>query len=274
MIRMNKKLLGILCIMLAVLMIFSACSKKKKDENNNKVNSANKSETVWENIGDYEINSNAYLDVAAQGGHDKLAGGCYDFEKYAYYVLESKDKTGVICKYDTKDNSLKKTSQALNISDIDGICYKRNTLVILHGGKNITVLDAKSFEVKESHLVIFEGRGIAYNKSLDRYVLLLENGGISVMNSEFEQILGISGIGSTGKMCAITCNNKYIFTIIDGQNGPEIVVYDWNGSYVSTASVSDVRKTAVCVYVDDGIFYIGYDNENGGAVYKTALEKR
>jgi len=30
----------------------------------------------------------------------------------------------------------------------------------------------------------------------------------------------------------------------------------------------------VCVYVDDGVFYIGYNSENGGAVYKTVMEKR
>ena len=84
----------------------------------------------------------------------------------------------------------------------------------------------------------------------------------------------VSSIGAMGENCAITCNNKYIFTLMTAQNGSEIVVYDWKGNYVSTASVSDVRQVPVLVYVDDGDLFIGYDSENGGAVYKTVLEKR
>lgn len=273
MVTMNKKLLGALCILLAALAVFCACSKKKNDSGENKDKTQNKTETVWENIGDYEISSKSILDIPAQGEHKELVGGCYDGERYAYYILESESKTSVICKYDTKDNSLKKTSKTLNMGDIDGVCYKRNTLVVLHGGKNINVLDS-DFEITDTHSLIFEGCGIAYNKGSGRYVLLLENGGISVLDAEFEQAFMISGIGSSNAASAVACNNKYIFTVAYTQNGAEILVYDWDGSYVSTASVSDVRLDPVCVYVDDGVFYIGYNGENGGAVYKTVMEKR
>ena len=273
MIKMNKKLISFLCIMLAVLTVFSACSKKKKDENN-KGNAQSTQENAWENIGDYEINSSAYLEILADGEHKKLVGGCFDTEKYAYYVLESKAGTSVICKYDTKDNSLKSKSATLDISGVEGICYKNNTVILLHGKTKLSVFDSARFELKETKTLLFDCCGIAYNKGADRFVLALDNGGISVMNSSFEQIFVITGIGSADKVSAITCNNKYIFTITATENGSEILVYDWDGNYVSTASVSDVRLDPVCAYVDDGVFYIGYENENGGAVYKTVLKKR
>jgi len=261
--------------MLAILMLaLCACGKKKKDKDTSKDKNPAKVENAWENIGDYEINSNSFIDVLAKDSHDKLSAGCYDTEKYAYFVLESDDKTSVICKYDIKDKSLKKTSAPLDIFDVDGICYKKNTLVILHGGKSISIVDSADFEVTKKHDLIFEGVGLAYNKGTDRYTLLLENGGVSVMNPEFEQTFMISGIGSSGENCAVACNNKYIFTIMSAQNGSEIVVYDWSGNYVSTASVSDVRKVPVFVYVDDGDLFIGYDNEKGGAVYITTLDKK
>lgn len=272
---MNKKLLCVLCILLSVVTITSvACGKKKKDENNKGDKTTANAESVWENIGDYEIKSHADLDIAPQGKHDKLVGGCFDGERYAYYVLEGEDKTSVICKYDTKDNSLKKTSDTLNISDIEGICCRKNTLVILYEGKNVCVINNSSFETIENRSVIFEACGISYNKKSDRYTLLLKNGGISVMNSQFEQTFVISGIGTFSERSAITCNNKYIFTLTDTENGADLLVYDWSGNYVSTASVFDVRLTPVCLYSDDDTFYIGYDNENGGAVYKTVIEKR
>ena len=273
MVTMNKKLLGALCILLATLLIFCACSKKKNDGGENKDKTQNKTETVWENIGDYEISSKSILDIPAQGEHKKLVGGCYDGERYAYYILESESKTSVICKYDTKDNSLKKTSKTLNIGDIDGVCCKKNTLVVLHGGKNISVLSS-DFKITDTHSLIFDGCGIAYNKGSGRYVLLLENGNICVLDSDFEQKFMISAIGAFEKVSAITCNNKYIFTVSAAENGSDLVVYDWDGNYVSTASVSDVRLEIACVYTDDGIFYMGYQTENGGAVYKTVMEKR
>lgn len=268
--KLNKTI-ALLCA-LAFALSLCACSAKKENTAPEKL--PINTENVWENIENHKITSTLKTKIQAPNDHKKLTSVCYDGERYAYLVFESENNTSVICKYDMKSDSQKRVSTALAISGINGICCKKNSIVLLYGDKNVVALDNSSFEKISNYVLFSSSTDIAYSKKHDKFFATLADGSISVLNSELEHIFVISPIDATAKITSITCNSKYIFTLTAVESGSEVIVYDFDGNYVSTASVFDVSNTPVSFYCDNEVFYMAYQGENGALIYRTEITKK
>ena len=226
-------------------------------------------------------------------------GGCSD-GTYFYQMLITNQVTSdegqnecKIVKVDLKTGEVIKVSGVLPLNHANDVTYneKLNCLVVCHNAPNrdtLSYVDVDTLELKETFQIEYEIYCIDYNAQKDQYVVGLSGGQtFRILDSNFKAVGKVNmpvdatkdhvtqGVGSDD-------NFIYFALYMSRSQGYSVItVFDWDGNYISTLTLSDNAATSVqgreveAVSVVDGVIYLSCASTNWkySEIYQvTALE--
>ena len=235
----------------------------------------------------FEIRSAAKQKVP---GFDTLQGSCYG-KGYAYFLLENRTipDTKARCKIvKVKLSNMKvvKVSSALKVGHGNDMTYdtKRGRIVVAHSSptpKTISTVSPSTLKVTSTYTVempakvpglseksrsLYNGFGlIAYNAAHDKYVVCLRGQKfhhLVILNSNFKPVSFmwlnrakgemakqmVQGMDSYGDFIMVAQSYGY------GYSGNNILLYDWNGHYLSKMNLGNTYELESIFHTKDGLY--------------------
>ena len=196
---------------------------------------------------------------------------------HVYFVLRNSNDTGsVITKHRMDDGSLVAVSPVLKLGHGNDMTYdaKNHRLVVAHGqseGKILTLVNPDTLELIRD-IGIPNGSGaITYSVAKDRYAISQGGSTLHILDSDFKWVASYSRTDKTGYTAqGMGSDEDYVYFPMSGKNDNVLVVYNWEGKYITTIQVPVSHESESMFWVND-TYYIAY-NTNGEAVYKTTFE--
>lgn len=196
---------------------------------------------------------------------------------YAYFVLRNKNDTGSkITKHRLDDGSLVAVSEVLDLGHGNDMTYdvKNKRLVVAHGqseGQILTLVDPETLTLIKD-IGIPKGSGaITYNELKDRYAISQGGKTLHILDGDFKHIVSYTRSDSTGYTAqGMGSDDDYVYFPMSGSKDNKLVVYNWEGKYITTLTVAVDHESESMFWVN-GKYYIAY-NTNGEALYETAFE--
>lgn len=228
-------------------------------------------------------------------GYDTLQGACYG-NGYVYYLLEDRTKANYsssgglkarckIVKIKLSNKSVIKISKALPLGHGNDMTYdtKRNRLVISHSTptpKYVSIVDPNTLKRRSTQSVelpktlkgmsssrrkYYNGFGnIAYNAKHDKYVVVLRGQTfhhIMLLNGDFKPVKFLP-VDTMAKQMLQGIETYDDFILVGqsygyGYTGNNILVYNWNGAYMSRLNLGNTYEME-SIFHDSSGFYIGY----------------
>ncbi|MCQ2354377.1 MAG: hypothetical protein MJ102_04635 [Clostridia bacterium] len=220
-----------------------------------------------------------------QGECNICQGAATDGE-HAFFVLRNSDDTKtVICKYTLADGKLVKVSGLLPLGHGSDMTYNpdKNFLVVAHGndqGKILTFVNPETLELIENKNISKGAGAISYNPVLKKYAigqagksLHILNTSLSVMNS-VDRTQKDNAIADGYITQGMGSDEKYIYFPMNltGNKENVIVVYDWNGKYITRIKL-EVAMESESMFVTPGEeYYVSfYKNKQGALLHKVTF---
>lgn len=206
--------------------------------------------------------------------------GCCTDGAYAYTILENQ-KIGKcsIWKMDLKDWSVVKVQYDLPIDHGNDITYNPvlNQLIAVHNKPNYTYLsfiDPETLEVVSTRVMPYRMFSISYEPVRNQYVI-----GISgtyhfvILDAEFNELAYCKGVdtGFTKQNADSDENFIYFSQWKGGSKGNVIMVYDWEGNFVTQIRVKSYQEIESLLHVGDK-WYITCYSERAAHIYEATLE--
>lgn len=196
---------------------------------------------------------------------------------YVYFVLRNSNDTGsVITKHRMDDGSFVAVSEVLQLGHGNDMTYdaKNHRLVVAHGqseGKILTLVNADTLALIRD-INIPEGSGaITYSVAKDRYAISQGGSTLHILDSEFKWVASYRRSDKTGYTAqGMGSDEDFVYFPMSGKSDNVLVVYDWNGKYITTINVPMSHESESMFWVG-GKYYIAY-NTSGEACYETTFE--
>jgi hypothetical protein len=207
-----------------------------------------------------------------------VAQGCCSDGKYIYGVIRKSDDSGVILrKHKLSDGSYVATSEELFLGHGNDLTYdaKNDRIVCAQGqslGGVLVFIDPHTLTITGSVELDTKAGAITYNEKTDRYAISRGGKTLEILNSDFEIIASYQRTDKTGYTAqGMGSDDHYLYFPMSFKDRKNIVVvYDWDGNYITTVK-SDVTREAESMFWVNGKYYIAY-NASGEAVYETTFE--
>ncbi len=210
-----------------------------------------------------------------------IRGGASD-GKYAYYAITEKlaieDSRTKIFKVDTESWSVAAQSDELRVGRATDIAYDPNKkqLVITHGDKNASFVDAQTLEVvetKELEIRVIQ-YGVAYDSSKERFIVGNSGYDSDVFDKDWGYIKRLRGLDGFTRH-GMECDGKYIYFLQSSTRNNWIWVYDWDGDYVTRIAVPKVAAGAN-LFIKGEKIIIAFDNarEKTGDIYEMTISEK
>ncbi len=196
---------------------------------------------------------------------------------YAYFVLRNKNDTGSkITKHRLDDGSFVAVSDVLDLGHGNDMTYdtKNKRLVVAHGqseGQILTLVDPETLTLIKD-IGIPKGSGaITYNELKDRYAISQGGKTLHILDGDFKHIVSYSRSDNTGYTAqGMGSDDDYVYFPMSGSKDNKLVVYNWEGEYITTLTVTVDHESESMFWVN-GKYYIAY-NTSGEALYETSFE--
>ena len=203
-------------------------------------------------------------------------GACSD-GTYAYFVLRNGGDTGaVVVKHRLDDGSFVAVSEPLKLGHGNDMTFdtKNHRLVIAHGqseGKILTLVDPDTLTLIRD-IDIPKGSGaITYSVAKDRYAISQGGSTLHILDSEFKWIASYSRTDKTGYTAqGMGSDEDFVYFPMSGSKDNVLVVYDWEGKYITTITVSVSYESESMFWVNDR-YYVAY-NHGGESLYELVFE--
>lgn len=208
-----------------------------------------------------------------------IRGGATD-GRYAYYSISErkseKEARTKLVKLDMETWSVVGEKCPMNIGRATDIAYdpNKNQLVVTHGDKNASFVDPDTFEVidtKELEIRIIQ-YGIAYDKAGERFIVGNSGYDSDVFDKDFGYVKRLRGLDGHTRH-GIECDRKYIYFLQSATRNNWIMVYDWDGDFVTKIAVPK-PATGANLFIKDNKFILACDNARAktGDIYELALK--
>ena len=196
---------------------------------------------------------------------------------YVYFVLRNSNDTGsVITKHRMDDGSFVAVSEVLQLGHGNDMTYdaKNHRLVVAHGqseGKILTLVNADTLALIRD-INIPEGSGaITYSVAKDRYAISQGGSTLHILDSDFKWVASYRRSDKTGYTAqGMGSDEDFVYFPLSGKTDNVLVVYDWNGKYITAINVPMSHESESMFWVG-GKYYIAY-NTSGEACYETTFE--
>ena len=211
-----------------------------------------------------------------QGEYGIGQGSCSD-GTYVYFVFRNSGDTGsVITKHRLDDGSFVAVSDVLKLGHGNDMTYdaKNHRLVVAHGqseGQILTLVDPDTLALI-CDIGIPKGSGaITYSVAKDRYAISQGGSTLHILDSDFRWIASYTRTDKTGYTAqGMGSDEDYVYFPMSGTSDNVLVVYSWEGKYITTITVPVSHESESMFWVND-TYYIAY-NTSGEAVYQTVFE--
>ena len=228
--------------------------------------------------GGYEISAGSTkIAHTSKQGEYRIGQGSASDGTYVYFVLRNSNDSGsVITKHRMDDGSFVAVSSVLKLGHGNDMTYdaKNHRLVVAHGhseGQILTLVDPDTLALIRD-ITIPKGSGaITYSVAKDRYAISQGGSTLHILDGNFKWIASYTRTDKTGYTAqGMGSDEDFIYFPMSGGKDNVLVVYDWNGNYVTTVTVPLSHESESMFWVN-GKYYIAY-NTNGEAVYETDFE--
>ena len=196
---------------------------------------------------------------------------------YVYFVLRNSGDTGsVITKHRLDDGSLVAVSPVLKLGHGNDMTYdaKNHRLVVAHGqseGQILTLVNPDTLELIKD-IGIPKGSGaITYSVAKDRYAISQGGSTLHILDADFKWISSYTRTDKAGYTAqGMGSDEDYVYFPMSGSKDNILVVYDWDGKYITTITVP-VKYESESMFWVNNTYYIAY-NTDGEALYETVFE--
>ncbi len=201
---------------------------------------------------------------------------------YAYFSISEKtsaenSKTKLV-KLDMQSWSVVAQSEDICVGRATDIAYdpNKNQLVVTHGDKNASFVDAdtlKVLETKELEIRVIQ-YGVAYDKAHERFIVGNSGYDSDVFDKDFGYIKRLRGLDGHTRH-GMECDGKYIYFLQSSTRNNWLLVYDWDGDFVKKIAVPKVAAGA-SLFIKDDKFIIAFDNARAktGDIYEMTISEK
>ncbi len=217
-------------------------------------------------------------------GYDTVQGGCTD-GKFAYYTLYNRDKNNCkVAKVNMATMKVVKVSGKLGCRHGNGMAYNpnNNRLYITHTtneSRRITIVNANTLQVISGKTISiptdlpgntayqrskgFHFSGISYNPAKKQYAVLLRSTGrFLILNNNLKPLRIVKPSKKAPALRqGLSAYGEYILVISSpyGSRGTNLLTaYDWDGSYVTTVTVSGGYEIENTFIKDKRVYVTSY----------------
>lgn len=191
-----------------------------------------------------------------------------------FFVINknSSDDQSILYKYDMKTYKLKASSGVINTGHSNDMAYNpdSNLIVVSHGlkqGNVLTLIDASNLSVISDITISVGSSSVAYNPKKKVYAFSQGGTTLHFTDNKFNLIESFTRNDKTGYTAQGMGNDdSFIYFPMSGSQDNVIVVYDWNGSYVTTLVVPTKRESETLFY-SAGEYYLSF-NHLGSELYR------
>ena len=208
--------------------------------------------------------------------------GCCTDGIYAYCIVENQRISRcAIWKINLEDGAMVKSRYGLEIDHGNDITYNPvlNQLIAVHNKPNytyISFIDPETLEVVSTRELPYRIFSIGYEASRDQYVIGISSTyHFAVLDSDFNTLAYYEGVETGFTKQNVDCDENYIyFTQWKGGNkGNVVMVYDWEGNFVTQIRVKSYVEIESLLHDGDAWYIAFYDFVNKGPDFcKAELE--
>ena len=174
------------------------------------------------------------------------------------------------------DGSFVAVSKVLQLGHGNDMTYdaKNNRLVVAHGhseGQILTLVDPDTLALIKNVNIPRGSGAITYSVAKDRYAISQGGTSLHFLDGDFTWIASYTRTDSTGYTAqGMGSDEDYVYFPMSGSKDNVLVVYNWEGKYITTIQIPVSHESESMFWVND-TYYIAY-NTNGEAVYETVFE--
>lgn len=207
-----------------------------------------------------------------------LQGGGTD-GRYGYYLmletLDSGDGRTKLVKVDLESWEIVAEVHDLELGHANDLTYdpRQNRLIVTPCGPKLYVLDADSLAVTEALTLDTQQYSLEYHPGKDRYVAGISNSyDGAVLDGSFQLLQTHTGVFNRGVRQGMTCDDNYIYYLRYGTSNNYIVVYDWEGNYITCLTLPMVGE-AENLFIRGDKFILGVHHllEDRADIYELTL---
>ena len=192
----------------------------------------------------------------------------------SFYIINknSSDNQSILYKYDMETCKLKASSDVINTGHSNDLTYNpySNIIVVSHGikqGNILTLVDACSLSVISDITTSVWSSSVAFNTQKKIYAFSEGGTTLHFTDDKFNLIESFTRSDRTGHTSqGMGSDDCFIYFPMSGSKDNIIVVYDWNGSYVTTLVVPTKRESETLFY-SAGEYYLNF-NHSGSELYR------
>ena len=206
--------------------------------------------------------------------------GCCTDGIYAYTILENqKIGKGSIWKLDMKDWSVVDTKYNLPIDHGNDITYNPvlDQLIVVHNKPNYTFIsfvDPDTLKHVAAKELPYRMYAISYEPTRDQYVVGISGTfHFAILDSNFETLAYYEGVDTGFTKQNIDSDENYIYFSQwkGGTKGNVVMVYDWEGNFVTQIRVKGYQEIESLLHVGDE-WYIAFYSDRASHIYRATLE--
>lgn len=202
-------------------------------------------------------------------GTIKVAQGAACDGAYYYFVLRnSADNQAIVFKYDMKTGQQVAKSAVFDGEHCNDMTINagNSTLYVVHGStapKVLTPIETGNLAVGTDITISVNAGAVTYNALRNCYAISQGGRSLIICDNGFNKLTGYSRTDDTGYTAqGMGSDDYYIYFPMSSSTDNILVVYDWNGRYVTTLTVNLSLESESMFYAG-GNYYVNF--HSGGA---------
>ena len=250
-------------------------------------------EYVTKSVSDGYMFKSMDADVAPEGEINladyTLQGGSIGGAYYYLVAVNAENTSTKIYRLKRNDentawNTNKETEQA--IAGVSDITYNgTEKVLVMVNNSEVTLIDRSSLETTTSETITttsieLDIESIKYNKNHNKYVVMLADGSLSVLDTTFSAT-NVTTTVPTGladyTAQSVTADDSYIYQAFAKTDAEvadnKIAVYKWDGSYVTTINVALKEHEITTIDISNNVIYAACDTADGISLYNIDILK-
>ena len=203
-------------------------------------------------------------------------GACSD-GTYAYFILKpSADGEAIIAKHELSTGRLVKRSDPIYVFHGNDMTYDsaRNLLYVAHGsseGTILTTVDPETLEVVTQSVKISKGAGaITYSPERDAFAISQGGKNLRFLDNTLKVTKSINREELEYTAQGMGSDEDFIYFPMSPKGSGKdniLVVYDWEGSYVTTVHL-DTDRESESMFMVNGDYYVNFYFGDGARLYR------
>lgn len=210
--------------------------------------------------------------------HYHVQQGAATDGEYAYAIMENQvDDLCSIWKLDMKDWSVAETKYGLELDHGNDMTYHPglDQLLVAHNKPRYTrvsFVDPDTLEILDAKTMPYKIYSIAYEPTRDQYIIGISGSyDFVILDKDFKRVERFKGVDTGLVKQGVDCDENYIYfpQCTSDSLKNVIMVYDWEGNFVTQIRVKSFQEIESIFHVGDD-WYITF-NASGSYIYKAKL---